>query len=91
MAVYVDDMNAKFGRMIMCHMIADSREELLAMADAIEVDRRWLQKPGTAHEHFDVSLSKKALAVKAGAVPITWRQLAEKTMAKRKAQNQARS
>lgn len=52
--VYVDNMNAPFGDMIMCHMIADSSEELLAMADKIGVKRKWLQYPGTKHEHFDI-------------------------------------
>ena len=43
MAVYVDNMQAQFGRMKMCHMIADSTEELLAMADRIGVARKWIQ------------------------------------------------
>ena len=75
--VYVDDMKAKFGRMIMCHMIADTREELDAMADAIGVARRWIQYPGTWKEHYDIAVSKRALAVRAGAKEITQRELGE--------------
>lgn len=71
MAVYVDDMRAAYGRMKMCHMVADSTDELLSMADRIGVARRWLQKPGTAHEHFDIALSKRAMAVAAGAVEVS--------------------
>jgi len=67
--VYVDDMEAKFGRMVMCHMWADTLDELLAMADRIGVARRWLQQPPKASwVHFDISKSKRALAVAAGAV-----------------------
>jgi Protein of unknown function (DUF4031) len=66
--VYVDDMRAPFGRMVMCHMVADTTEELLAMADRIGVARRWLQYAGTPKEHFDIALSKRALAIQAGAV-----------------------
>ena len=71
MTVYVDDMRARFGRMIMCHMIADSDEELRAMAQEIGVAQRWHQG-----DHFDISLGRRALAVKAGAVEITIRQAA---------------
>ena len=75
MTVYVDDMRAPYGRLIMCHMIADSDEELHAMADRIGVARRWHQKPPKASSsHYDIALSKRALAVAAGAIEITWRQ-----------------
>lgn len=75
MTVYVDDMRASYGRMIMCHMIADTDEELHAMADRIGVARRWWQSPEkTSGSHYDIALSKRELAVKLGAVRITWRQ-----------------
>lgn len=74
MPVYVDDMRASFGRMVMCHMAADSTEELLAMADKIGVQRKWIQKAGTRYEHFDISLSKRTEAVKQGAIELTMRE-----------------
>ena len=74
MSVYVDDMKAKVGRMVMCHMLADTREELDAMADKIGVARKWIQKPGTPKEHYDISLGARAKAVGAGAVEITMRE-----------------
>ena len=69
MSVYVDNMRAPFGRLIMCHMIADSEQELHAMADAIGVARKWHQG-----DHYDICLSKRAKAVELGAVEITLRQ-----------------
>lgn len=83
MSVYVDSMRAPYGRMTMCHMIADSSEELLAMADRIGVDRKWLQDGGTNREHFDIALSKRRLAVQHGAISIGMRDLAVKLRAKR--------
>lgn len=84
MAVYVDNMNAKYGRMTMCHMFADSTEELLAMADKIGVQRKWLQHPGTIREHFDICLSKKAKAIQAGASEIDYPGDVKKLMDARK-------
>ena len=78
--VYVDDMNTKFGRMIMCHMMADSTEELLEMADKIGVQKKWIQYPGTPKEHFDISLGKKKLAIQNGAKEITWREIGRMTI-----------
>jgi len=76
MAVYVDSMNAKFGMMIMCHMIADTKEELLEMADKIGVQRKWIQEEGTWMEHFDVSKGAKQKALANGAIEIGWREYA---------------
>lgn len=52
MTVYVDDMRAPFGRMKMCHMVADSDAELHAMAARIGVARRWHQAPPARHRFF---------------------------------------
>lgn len=77
MSVYVDDMRAPFGNMVMCHMWADSDDELLAMADRIGVKRKWIQghpvlsfgkHRNASWVHFDIALSKRALAVKFGAI-----------------------
>jgi len=69
MTVYVDDVRHAYGRMQMCHMWADSPDELHAMADRIGVARKWFQRPPKASwEHYDVCMSKAALARKFGAV-----------------------
>lgn len=84
MTVYVDNMQAKLGRMIMCHMMADTTEELLEMADHIGVHRRYIQHAGTEREHFDISLSKRAIAVRAGAKEVTQKDLGRLILARRK-------
>ncbi|MCA8226164.1 DUF4031 domain-containing protein [Burkholderia vietnamiensis] len=78
MTVYVDDMYrspvGQFGRMKMSHLIADTTDELLAMVREIGVNPKWIQHPGTRDEHFDIAISKRAAAIAAGAIPITYRQ-----------------
>tara|TARA_R100000687_G_scaffold79040_1_gene72959 strand:- start:36 stop:314 length:279 start_codon:yes stop_codon:yes gene_type:complete len=76
MTVYVDNNKAKFKRMIMCHMAADTREELFAMVDAIGVQRKWIQCKDTYKEHFDISSGKRDLAVSFGAVEVSRKDLA---------------
>lgn len=82
MTVYVDDMYRTpiglFRHMKMSHMIADSTDELLTMADRIGLKRKWLQKAGTSDEHFDVGMGLRAKAVAAGAKEITMRELAQR-------------
>lgn len=79
MAVVYDDMYLEpmgaFRRMKMSHLIADSDEELHAMADLIGVARRWHQAPPKAsHSHYDIAMCKREQAIEAGAIPITLRQ-----------------
>lgn len=82
MPVYVDLMKAKYGRMVMCHMVADTTDELLAMADYIGVDRKWIQHAGTLREHFDICKTKRAKAIKAGAKEVSTMGLARIMRAK---------
>jgi hypothetical protein len=66
MTVYVDDMfkvpmgefQTASGRVYkMSHMIADTEEEMHAMADKIGVKRGWYQG-----DHYDVTMTKRKLA-----------------------------
>lgn len=78
MAVYVDNMKAPYRGMIMCHMIADTTQELLDMVNKIGVNPKWIQDKGEYSEHFDISLEKRKLAVQHGAIEITMREFAKK-------------
>jgi len=75
MSVYVDDMHkypmGQFGRMKMSHMIADTDDELHAMAARIGIARKWFQG-----DHYDIAISKRELALAFGAVSIPMRTLA---------------
>jgi hypothetical protein len=84
MSVYVDRMSAPFRRMRMCHMLADTHEELIVMADRLGVDSKWIQKAGTPEEHFDICLSKRKLALAAGAIEISTRDMVALIQARRK-------
>ena len=83
MSVYVDNMAKPYGRMIMCHMIADHTDDLMAMADRVGVSRKWVQNLGTPTEHFDICLEMRRKAVNAGAIEITMRECATMLRARR--------
>ncbi len=75
MTVYVDDKMILYGRMKMCHVGADTTEELLEMMDKLKIDRQHLQFAGTWKEHFDVSQAKRRQAVALGAKEVTSKEL----------------
>lgn len=75
MTVYVDEPKARLGRMKMCHMVADTSEELYWMAYELNLNTLWLQHPRTYQEHYDLALGVRAKAVALGAVELTTREL----------------
>lgn len=84
MAVYVDNMQARYGRLILSHMMADSDEELHAMADRIGVNRRWWQSPEmSSGSHYDICARSRGKALRFGAIEITMRQAAAMNLRRR--------
>jgi len=69
MAVYVDSAFNQFGRMRMCHLLADTEAELHAMAEKLGLKREWYQGKAST-PHYDVAKGKRALAVSLGAIEI---------------------
>lgn len=68
MTVYVDRARYPFRGYVMCHMVADSLDELHWMAEKIGMERRWFQRPPKAsHPHYDISQDRRRLALALGA------------------------
>ncbi len=81
MAVYVDDMYlypmGRYKGMKMSHMMADTREELVDMANKIGLQVKWIQYDdfGRHRRHFDISMTYRDKAVDAGAISVTMKEL----------------
>jgi len=86
MAVYIDKANIKYKRMIMCHMIADSYEELHDMAKKIGMKNTWFQK-NASFPHYDVCLMRKKKALEYGAIEVSRKELVIKMREFRKKYN----
>lgn len=71
----MDNYFARYGRMLLSHMIADTHDELIAMVQAIGVPMRHIQYEGTAREHFDVSKQMRNLALAHGAIAVSCKEL----------------
>jgi len=69
MSVYVDDCKAPYRNMKMCHMTADTAEELQAMANRLGLPY-WMHQ-SKSHPHYDLSQSVRKLAIACGAISET--------------------
>lgn len=91
MGVYVDEpleydqepdgyVGRKRERVRWCHMIADTEDELHAMAQRIGLRREWAQEPKVSSGvwHYDLVPTKRDRAIKLGAVALDSRAFIEK-------------
>lgn len=75
MTVYIDDAFIQYGRMKMCHLMSDevgeTHDEIHQFASGIGLKKSWFH-----NDHYDVSISKRELAIQHGAVEISkWEML----------------
>ena len=64
-----------------CHLLADSDDELHAAAQAIGLKRAWFQT-STLH-HYDLTASKRKLALEQGATEVDRKWIAHRVRHKR--------
>jgi hypothetical protein len=67
-------------------MIADTLDELHAMAQSLGLKRQWFQVSRSGMPHYDICQSKREHAISLGAVAIDRRKLVELVKAHRERQ-----
>lgn len=74
MAIYVDPARHPFKGHLMCHMTADTLDELHDMAARLAMRREWFQQPPKASfPHYDIPAARRELAIEYGAVEVNER------------------
>lgn len=74
MSVYVDPAVYPWRGYLWCHLYADSLEELHEFAKKIGLKCEWFQAPPKCSlPHYDMVESRRAKAIKAGAIELTSR------------------
>ena len=73
MSVYVDDMqfcipNKNWRYRAVCHLMADTLEELHDFASLLRLKRAWFQDNNKRFPHYDLTSNKRKIAIKHGAI-----------------------
>ena len=73
----ISEYETKLRHKAWCHMVSDDSEaELHAFAAKLGLKRAWAQlRPKSSAAHYDLTPSKRSLALKMGAVAVTSREL----------------
>lgn len=66
MAVYVDNIKAKWRGKVWCHMVADSIDELHEFAISLGLRKAWFQDRAS-YPHYDITLNMRSKALSLGA------------------------
>lgn len=73
MSVYIDSLRhypyTSLRHKTWCHMLADTEEELHEMAKKIDLRRGWFQNKSIPH--YDLTPSKRRLAIQYGAIELS--------------------
>ena len=85
MAVYVDQPVWEWRGRRWCHLLADTDEELDALAEALGLKRAWFQHRDAMpwKDHYDIPDELRAEAIRAGAVEVDLRHVAAHIRARR--------
>lgn len=68
MPIYVDNVRIPYRGMLMSHMTADTLDEIHAMADRLEIFRKYFQyPPKTRFPHYDIPADRRDRALALGA------------------------
>ena len=87
--IYVDSTRNPLGNMIMCHMVADTHEELMEAAKKLGLQASWIQNEGSPREHFDISRAVRNRAIRdLGARPVKNREMVRIIQGKRDRSNE---
>lgn len=75
MTVYVNDCEPRrqfrnIRNKVWCYMIADSEDELHAMAERVGIKRQWFQERSPI-SHYDVTPKRRAKVVASGAIALS--------------------